>query len=221
MKSYRSLAAKDSACRFYLVISISRIAAGAARAQAPSGAGRPGVVNPRGDTDIQTNREAMLRSTGAGTGAGQINQQRLTAAIEQTKQDFKRIQLVRNDMVDNLVAKKPLDYKLISEQAAEINKRSNRLKSFIIPTAPVDAKTNEGKKDELKRPVEYDTAALNGALGQLCNSIFSFTGNQMFTDPRTVDAQKATKANSDLLSVIELSDNIKRSADRLGGKSPK
>ena len=94
----------DSACRFLGVISISIIAAGAALAQAPPGAGRPGVVNPRGDTDIQTNREAMLRSTGAGTGAGQINQQRLTAAIEQTKQDFKRIQLVRNDMVDNLVA---------------------------------------------------------------------------------------------------------------------
>ena len=76
------------------------------------------------------------------------------------------------------------------------------------------------EKDSKKQAVEYDADALKGALVKLCNTVFSFTGNQMFQDPGTIDAQKATKAGGDLLSIIELSNNIKSNAERLG-KSPK
>ncbi|HEX3557651.1 MAG TPA: hypothetical protein VHU19_00495 [Pyrinomonadaceae bacterium] len=214
MKNYRSRSVKDAARQQAAFIALLLIAAGTALAQgAPSGASAPGLKNPKGDTDIQTSREASLRSAEVGSTAGQVNQQHLAVAIEQTKQDFKRIQVIRNDMVDNLVARKPLDYKVISEQAAEVNKRASRLKTFLMPPAP-----DEKKKDEVKQ-VEYDEEALKGALVRLCNTIYSFTGNPMFKDPGTVDAQKATKAGGDLLNLIELSDNIKRSADRLGKSS--
>jgi hypothetical protein len=186
------------------------IGTGAALAQgAPGGAGAPAVIDPKGETHSQMNREAALRSAEIRSVGGRMDPRQLAAAIDQTKQDFKRIQIVRNDVVDYLVAKKPLDYKLVSEQAAEINKRANRLKSFLMPSAPA-----EKEKDAAKQ-TEYDGEQIKGALVKLCNTIYSFTGNAMFKDPATVDLQKAASAGGDLLAIIELSDNVKRSAERL------
>ena len=202
MRQHRTRAFGLYARRLAAATALLLIVAGAALAQgAPAGVGPPGFKNPKGDTDVETDREARLRSAEVRTAAGQMSRQRLAAAIEQTKQDFKRIQLIRNDVVDGLVAKKPLDFKLIAKQAGEVNERALRLKSFLMPPAP-------------------GADALKGALVKLCNTIYSFTGNQMFQDPGTVDAVKATKAGGDLLDIIELSDDIKRSADRLS-KSPK
>jgi hypothetical protein len=185
--------------------------AGAALAQgAPGGEGAPAVIDPKRETHGQMNREAALRSAEIRGGA-RIDQRHLAAAIDQTKQDFKRIQIIRNDVVDYLVAKKPLDYKLISEQAAEINKRAHRLKSFMMPSDPAE---KEREKDAAKQ-AEYDGEQIKGALVKLCNTIYSFTVNPMFKDPGTVDIQKAASAGGDLLVIIELSDNVRRSADRL------
>jgi len=215
MKPFRSRDLKVYACRFVVMTALVLMAAGVVAAQGPpAGAGPPGLRDPKSETNIQADREATLRTAEIGPAAAQMNKQRLAAAIEQTKQDFKRIQLIRNDIVDNLVAKKPLDYRLIAKQAGEIGERANRLKSLLMAPA-VGA-----KKDDAKQAVEYDADALKGALVKLCNTVFSFTGNPMFQDPGTVDVQKATKAGGDLLNIIELSDNIKRNAERLG-KSPK
>jgi hypothetical protein len=199
-----------SVVRLAAIISLLFIGAGAARAQgAPGGVGAPAIINPKGDTDAQTNREAALRSAEIRSVGGRMDSRQLAAAIDQTKQDFKRIQLIRNDVIDYLVAKKPLDYKLVSEQAAEINKRANRLKSVLMPSAPAEKEKTAAKQ------TDYDDEQIKGALVKLCNTIYSFTGNAMFKDPTTVDIQKAATAGGDLLAIIELSDNVKRSAERL------
>ena len=130
MKHEQFCLVKRAVCRTAAIVSLLLIGAGAALAQGRVGA--PSVINPKGDTDAQTNREAALRSAEIRVGGVTMDQQHLTAAIERTKQDFKRIQLIRNDVVDTLVAKKPLDYNQVSEQAAEINKRAIRLKSFMM-----------------------------------------------------------------------------------------
>jgi hypothetical protein len=212
MKHQQSCTVKSVVRRLSAIVSLLLIGAGAALAQgAPAGVGAPSHVNPKGDMDAQTNREAALRSAEIRSVGGRMDSRQLAAAIDQTKQDFKRIQLIRNDVVDYLVAKKPLDYKLVSEQAAEINKRANRLKSFLMPSAPVE---KEKEKDAAKQ-TEYDGEQIKGALVKLCNTIYTFTGSPMFKDPMTVDIQKAASAGGDLLTIIELSDNVKRSADRL------
>jgi hypothetical protein len=207
---HNSVTLKDALTRIAAVVVLLFIAACAALAQAPPGASAPAVVNPKGDMDAQTNREAMMRSAEIGSTAEQKNRQRLLAGMEQTKQDFKRIQLLRNDMVDDLVAKKPLDLKQISERADEVNKRANRLKSYLMPPTP-----EAEKKTEEEKQAAYTEEELKGALVKLCNSIYSFTANEMFKNPGTLDTQKSIKAGSDLISIIELSGNIKRSADKL------
>jgi hypothetical protein len=201
--------------RLAAVVALCLTGAGAARAQgAPAGAGAPGFKNPKGDTDVRTNREAALRSAEVRGVGGRMDQRQLAAAIDRTKQDFKRIQLVRNDVIDALVADKPPDYKLISEQAAEINRRANRLKSFLMPSAP------EGPEKGAPARAVYDAAQIKGALVKLCNTIHSFTVNPMFKDPAAaLDTRKAEAAGGDLLNIIELSDALRKSAELLAKSS--
>ncbi|MDT5261805.1 MAG: hypothetical protein QOC61_809, partial [Acidobacteriota bacterium] len=180
---------KEAACRLAAIIFLLLIVASASLAQAPGGVGAPGRVNPKDETNDQVNREARLRSAEIGAATDMRNQKQLIAAIEQTKNDFKRIQLLRNDIVDRLVAKQPLDYKLLGTQAEEINKRANRLKSFLMKPAAEDLKKGEEKKAEVPQ-VEYDEAGMKAALVKLCNTIHSFTGNPMFKNPEVVDAQQ-------------------------------
>ena len=151
MNKHESLKLRAAALRLAAAASIVLFAAAAAYAQgAPPGAGAPAVINPKGDTDAQTNREAMLRSAETGARSEELNKQRLLAGIEQTKQDFKRIQLVRNDMVDDIVAKKPFDFKQLSERAEEVNKRALRLKAYLMPPTPEVEKKPEPKETQWK-----------------------------------------------------------------------
>jgi hypothetical protein len=213
MKKRESRTFEGAALRLAAAASILLIAAGAAAAQGPPpGAGAPGFRNPKGDEDARTNREAKLRSAEVGAKTEELNKQRLMAGIEQTKQDFKRIQLVRNDMVDDIVARKPFDFKQISERAEEVSKRAVRLKSYLMPPTPEAEKKPEERPD---KEVFYTEEELKGALVKLCNTIYSFTANEMFKSPGTLDADKSMKAGADLLGIIELSGNIKRSADKL------
>ncbi|HEX7955434.1 MAG TPA: hypothetical protein VF508_00685 [Pyrinomonadaceae bacterium] len=191
------------------------LAASAAAAQAPAGSGAPGRVNPKDSTQGQASREARLRSAELPAAAEQVNQQHLAAAIEQTKNDFKRIQVVRNDLVDVLVSKQPFDYERLAGQAEEINRRAQRLKSFLMKPAAEVQKAEEEKKEEAAPPAVYDEAAMRSALVKLCNTIHSFTGNPMFKNPDIVDAAQPAKAGGELLAIIELSESVRRNAERM------
>jgi hypothetical protein len=117
-------------------------------------------------------------------------------------------------MVRDLLANKPLDYKLISDKAAEINKRADRLKSYLMPPAP--GETEKNQKDH----VEFNNEQMKGALVQLCNRIAIFIDNPILKTPGVNDVEQSAKAGGDLVSIIHLSGNIKRSAERLN-RSPK
>src|SRR5204863_225593 len=63
-------------------------------------------------------------------------------AIVHMKEDFTRIQVLRNDIARNLVAHNPLDYNLISEQTGEIHRRAARLNVYMLAHAPNDSESN-------------------------------------------------------------------------------
>src|SRR4029077_14823489 len=92
----------------------------------PAGAGPPPNNNPNLDDRARQVDEGRLRSAEADIGNDEKNQKLVQAAIVNMKEDFSRIQVLRNDIARNLVAHKPLDYSLVSEQTAEINKRASR-----------------------------------------------------------------------------------------------
>jgi len=207
------------AARLACAAAVLVLAAASASAQgAPAGSGAPGRVNPKDETQGRTNREATLRSAELAATTGHLTQQQLAAAIEQTKNDFKRIQLVRNELVDLLVSKKPFEYRQVARQAEEINKRAHRLKSFLMKPPPEATQPDDAKKPAPATP-EMDEAGVRSALVKLCNTIHSFTGNPMFKNPDVIDAAQPAKAGGELLVIIDLSESVKLNAERMAKAS--
>jgi hypothetical protein len=180
----------------------------------PAGAGPPPNINPNIDTRQRQLDESRLRSAEMGVGTEERNQKLLQAAITNMKEDFSRIQILRNDIARNLIAHKPLDYKLLLEQTAEINKRSSRLNIYMRARVTEDEKENN--LPELKSEEMVD------ALVSLCKLIDSFTENPALKNAATVDSKemakaKENKANADrdLLAIIKLSGSLQKKPDSL------
>ncbi|HAF24157.1 MAG TPA: hypothetical protein DCK93_14825 [Blastocatellia bacterium] len=184
----------------------------------PAGAGPPPNNNPNLDDRQRQVDETRLRSAEMDVGAEGANQKRLQAAIVNMKEDFRRIQVVRNDIARNLVARKPLDYNLIAVQTAEINKRANRLNVYMLARAPEDKEQNN--------PSELKSEEMIDALVKLCKLIDGFTENPALKNAATVEAKEIekakedkAKADRDLLAIMKLSESIQRKSDSL--KAPK
>lgn len=142
------------------------------------------------------------------------NQKLVQAAIVHMKEDFTRIQVLRNDIARNLVAHKPLNYALISDQVGEINKRASRLNVYMLARSPEDKEQNN--------PADLQSEEMIGSLVKLCKLVDSFTENPALKNAGTVDAKDIEKvkeskarADKDLLAIIQLSERIKKKSDSL------
>jgi hypothetical protein len=132
--------------------------------------------------------------------------------LEQIQDDFSKIQLIHNRMMERSFAPgSKLDYSYISETAAEIRKRANRLKNNLrLPASePVE-------KERRKYGGAGDETQLKQALMGLDELLMSFVGNPLFQKTRIVDVELSNKAERDLLGVIEFSQGISKDAERLG-----
>lgn len=91
----------------------------------------PAVKDPFADVRERQQREAQLRSAEM-VGLGKKPDTRdLEAAAKQMSEDFKGIQVMRNNVVRHLLSQKPLDYKFIASETERINKRANRMKAHL------------------------------------------------------------------------------------------
>jgi len=179
----------------------------------PAGAGPPPNNNPNLDDRIRQLDEGRLRGAETNVSVEEQNQKRLQAAIVNMRDDYKRIQILRNDIARNLVARKPLDYKLVAEQTAEINKRSTRLNIYMQARVPDEEKSTSA---------ELKNEEMVGALVKLCKLIDSFTENPALKNAATVDSKDIAKskedkasADRDLLAIIKLSASIQKKSGSL------
>lgn len=193
---------------------VSLCLAGTTMAQKPAGAGPPPNNNPNLDDRARQVDEGRLRSAEADIGNDEKNQKLVQAAIVNMKEDFSRIQVLRNDIARNLVAHKPLDYSLVSEQTAEINKRASRLNVYMRAHVPEAEKENT--LPELK------SEEMIGALVRLCKLIDSFTENPALKNAATIDSKDVVKAKEnkadadrDLLAIIKLSNSLQKKSESL------
>lgn len=190
-----------AACVFLLALS-------PARAQQP-GPPPAGNRDPFAEIRERQRREAQLRSAEILGGPKKLDRRAEEAAAEQMREDFKVIQVRRNNLVRHLLSEKPFDYKFIAGETEEINKRASRLKSHLLRQVP------EGEKKEERKEVEIADAQMKDALVTMVKRIDSFTENPVFKVPDVVDIQQTAKADRDLRHVILLSDAIRRTAERL------
>jgi hypothetical protein len=110
-------------------------------------------------------------------------------------------------MVRAIAANQPLSLRFISDATGEIRKRSTRLQSSLR-LKPESKPGNEGARANLKMIAAKDELIL------LCKDIESFVRNPIIENPGTVDAQQLEKARKDLQSVVDLSNAIKKRADK-------
>lgn len=192
------------------------LSAGAARAQrgATPSPPQPGDRDPFAETRERQQREAQLRSA-EWVGESKLTDRRsVEAAVEQMKDDFRRIQVLRNGVVRHLQSGQPLDYKFIARESDEINKRAGRLKTHLLREAP------GGEKKEPEQRPELEGAPLTEALVRMCHRIDSFTENPLFKVPEVIDVKDAQKAGHDLRDILQLSEDIGKAAERLKKTSP-
>ena len=172
----------------------------------------PGARDPFAAARERQQREAMLRS--AEIRPGKTTDQRgITAAVEQVKQDFRRIQILRNEIVRNITSEGLLDYESFSEKAGEINKRAHRLKTYLTPHKSEDHE--KGQKNRL----EISGEQMKEALITLCKRIESFVENPVFKVTGVLDIEQSAKARRDLQDIIQLSGGIRKGAERLSKTS--
>ena len=181
---------------------------------APAGSGPPPIISIKREEHGRRASEAKLRSAELEAGTEAETQKHVQAAITNMKQDFTRIQVLRNDIARNLVAKKPLDYNLITEQTSEINKRAHRLNVYMLAHAPEDKEHANAFDPKIEE--------MTASLVRLCKLIDSFTENPSLKNAATVDAKEIEKAkkdkaqaDADLLAIIKLSEGIHRKAESL------
>ena len=205
MKIWRSLLVIKGVCCLAAGISFSSGWVGAAPAQE-----RPvGPPDLKRDQRDREQREAMLRTMESGVAATRLDEKRIEAAVNLIKDDFRQLQVIRNEIARYILADKPLDFKFISTKAGEINKRTERLKTHLLPPIP------EGTGKKQQKPIEFDDEKMKDELVRLCRLIDSFVENPVLYTPGRVDIEQSTKAGNDLLSLVELSGIIRRSAEKL------
>jgi hypothetical protein len=128
--------------------------------------------------------------------------------LEQIRADFLRIQVVDRQLMRATSTPDTLDLAFVVKSAAEIRKRSGRLKRNLALPGPTSVNRSMGA-------VEAKIEPLRSSLSVLSKLIEEFVSNPMFEQLKLVDAQLSAKARRDLEAVIDLSGEIKRSSEKL------
>jgi hypothetical protein len=172
----------------------------------------PPPVDRRMNTDRirqqdMSSREWQLRNFGKEPGAAK-DQRQLKALMDQTEEDFNRILTLHNQIARALSSNNALNYHFISEATGEIKKRASRVQSTLALSLLPEEALEVEKSTQSKDPEMKD------ALIKLCKEIRSFVTNPTIENPNTIDAKQLTKARRDLESVILLSGQIKKDAEK-------
>ena len=121
----------------------------------------------------------------------------------QIREDFTRLQVINNEMMQTVFVKKNIDPKLIVKTTSEINKRASRLsENLVLPR--IDDKASVQKLDDTRNALSLEARLL-----ALDHCIMSFIANPLFKQPNVVDSQNALKARSDLSLIVRLSEELK------------
>ena len=156
----------------------------------------------------EMDRREMQLNNGIGEKGRPNDPKRAQAMMDQVSEDFQRILTRHNEIVRAIAANQSLNYQFISDATAEIKKRSTRLQSSLKLQKPETTTANTKTESALIGMETKDQMIL------LCKQIETFVKNPIIEKPGTIDAQALEKARKDLQRIVELSDVIKKQADK-------
>ena len=151
--------------------------------------------------------EWELRSAEVRRPPGRRRDAQLAAA--QIREDYKQIQIVNNDLAKLVSGAGALDFKTVAKSVTEIRARATRLKENLVlpePKAPSERAAPE---------VGTEPKQLKSALTTLDKLVIEFVDNPIFLQPTVVNVPMSAKARRDLEAIIELSEQIKKSSEKL------
>ena len=131
---------------------------------------------------------------------------RAQALMDQVSEDFQRILTRHNELVRAIDGNQSHDYKFIAEATSEIRKRSMRLQSSL--------KLERLEASDQKTESHVGGMEMKDQMILLCKQIEAFVKNPIIEKPGIVDAQALEQARKDLQSVVEISDAMKKQADK-------
>ena len=179
-----------------------------ATAQSSKGPTQP-VTN---DHNLQL-REMQLRSLELNKESEKkLSKEVSPETLKNVKEDFERIQSINADIMRAYASGAAPNFASLAEATAEINKRAARLRTNLILPEP-SKDTQEQKASTGAQP--------KSPLMTLNNLILSFVTNPIFKNENTIDADLGTKAKRDLDAIVDLSDKISKSAEKLSKSSGK
>ncbi|HSE20476.1 MAG TPA: hypothetical protein VLB68_02430 [Pyrinomonadaceae bacterium] len=191
--------------RSILLVAFSLSFASPVLCQQSMGAPADRTNTERARQQEMSNREWQLRNFGKP--GPPLDKRQLEALMAQTQEDFTRILTLHNEIARAITSTNALDYRFISDAAAEIKKRASRLQTTLV--------LQPSSESRAKKPEEFNEAQIKSGLIKLCQQIKSFVTNPIIETPNTVDAEQLKRAREDLESVVQLSGQIKKDAGRL------
>ena len=174
---------------------------------APTAAQMVGGDPAKAQVQEMDRREMQLNNT-LGEKGSPNDPKRAQAMMDQVSEDFQRILTRHNELVRAIAANRPLNYQFVSDAMSEVKKRSTRLQSSLKLPKP-ETTSEDSKTDSALIGMETKDEMI-----LLCKQIESFVKNPIIEKPGTVDAQALDKARKDLQSIVELSDVMKKQADK-------
>ena len=211
MKYHPAVPTRDRLARALAAAALllSAASASAARQFAPA-------PSARRSTDIERIREQQQRELGLRRGGEGVehppDERAVKVAVKQLGEDFRRIQVIRNDVARALVGGGALDYARVSEQTAEVRKRALRMQEYLALRDP----RGDEKQQQHAGMAALGEGQLKDALVRLCKSIDSFVANPRFKSPDVVNVEGSAKAGRDLQEIIALSAAVREAAERAG-----
>jgi hypothetical protein len=129
--------------------------------------------------------------------------------LAQIKEDFLRIQIIDDDLKERAGREDAIDLKLVARSASEIKRRAVRLQDNLsLPEiSAVSHPPNPG--------VDAGPVQLRSLLSSLSKSINEFVENPLFESARVVNAGLSAQARRDLQQIIYLSNQIRKTSERL------
>ncbi|HLA12692.1 MAG TPA: hypothetical protein VJ023_19055 [Pyrinomonadaceae bacterium] len=121
----------------------------------------------------------------------------------QIKEDFERIQMLNGDILQAISSDQGQSRARISEAAAEIHKRANRLKSNLFVSQ------SKGHEAEIESSA-LKKQALKTQLLELDKAITSFVHNPIFENTKVVNPDDSRRAEKDLQKIIDLSGSARK-----------
>ena len=134
--------------------------------------------------------------------------------LAEINEDFARLRTIDEGFRQAKAPAAPLDYKTISLTSAEVKKRATRLRSNLSGLPKPEKEEKRQKQD-----VPLDDAQMKALLSSFGELMSGFLNNPIFSDMGTLDSQLALKARRDLDGLIEMSEVVRKGAEKLGKRA--